>query len=76
MWLVEPPEALPERHGRPQRGGALVLVAGPERIESGWWDGGDARRDYFIAIDAAGRRLWIFRDPRPPGGWFLQGVFA
>ena len=37
---------------------------------------GDARRDYFIVIDAAGRRLWIFRDPRPPGGWFLQGVFA
>jgi protein ImuB len=76
LWLVEPPEALRERHGRPQRGGALVLVAGPERIESGWWDGGDARRDYFIAIDAAGRRLWIFRDPRSPGGWFLQGVFA
>jgi protein ImuB len=34
------------------------------------------RRDYFIAIDGAGRRLWIFRDPRPPGGWFLQGMFA
>ena len=54
----------------------LTLAAGPERIESGWWDGGDARRDYFVAIDSAGRRLWIFRDPRPPGGWFLHGVFA
>ena len=57
-------------------GGALALAAGPERIEAGWWDGGDVRRDYFIAIDGAGRRLWIFRDPRPPGGWFLQGMFA
>lgn len=76
LWLVEPPEALRERHGHPQRGGALVLAAGPERIESGWWDGLDARRDYFVAIDAAGRRLWIFRDPRPPGGWFLHGMFA
>ena len=76
LWLVDPPEALREIHGRPQRGGALALAAGPERIESGWWDGGDARRDYFIAIDGAGRRLWIFRDPRPPGGWFLHGVFA
>lgn len=76
LWLVHPPEALREVHGRPQRAGALTLAAGPERIESGWWDGGDARRDYFIAIDSAGRRLWIFRDPRPPGGWFLHGWFA
>lgn len=76
LWLIDPPQALREIHGRPQRGGALALAAGPERIESGWWDGGDARRDYFIAVDGAGRRLWIFRDPRPPGGWFLHGFFA
>ena len=76
LWLVDPPEALREVQGRPQRGGALALAAGPERIEAGWWDGGDTRRDYFIAIDSAGRWLWIFRDPRPPGGWFLHGIFA
>ena len=76
LWLVHPPQALREVQGRPQRGGALTLAAGPERIESGWWDGSDARRDYFIAQDSAGRRLWIFRDPRPPGGWFLHGWFA
>ncbi|MDO8787945.1 MAG: DNA polymerase Y family protein [Sulfuritalea sp.] len=76
LWLVESPEALRESHGRPQRAGPLALVAGPERIESGWWDGLDARRDYFIAIDSEGRWLWIFRDPRPPGGWFLHGWFA
>lgn len=76
LWLVEPPEALREARGRPQCGGELALAAGPERIEAGWWDGGDARRDYFIAIDSAGRWLWIFRDPRPPGGWFLHGIFS
>ncbi|MCF8198693.1 MAG: DNA polymerase Y family protein [Sulfuritalea sp.] len=76
LWLVDPPEALREIRGRPQRAGPLALVAGPERIESGWWDGFDARRDYFIAIDKAGRWLWLFRDPRPPGGWFLHGWFA
>jgi protein ImuB len=76
LWLVDPPEALRELHGRPQRGGALTLAAGPERIEAGWWDGSDARRDYFIAQDSAGRQLWIFRDPRLPGGWFLHGWFA
>ncbi len=76
LWLVDPPQVLREVHGRPQRAGALSLLAGPERIESGWWDGSDARRDYFVAQDDAGRRLWIFRDPRPPGGWFLHGWFA
>lgn len=76
LWLLNPPEALREVQGRPQRAGALALMAGPERIESGWWDGSDVRRDYFIAIDAAGRWLWIFRDPRPPGGWFLHGIFS
>lgn len=76
LWLVDPPEALREVRGRPQCGGELALAAGPERIEAGWWDGGDARRDYFIAIDGAGRWLWIFRDPRPPGGWFLHGIFS
>ena len=76
LWLVDPPEALREARGRPQCGGELALAAGPERIEAGWWDGADARRDYFIAIDSAGRWLWIFRDPRPPGGWFLHGIFA
>jgi protein ImuB len=76
LWLLNPPEALREVHGRPQRSGPLALAAGPERIESGWWDGGDVRRDYFIAIDSTGRWLWIFRDPRPPGGWFLHGIFS
>jgi protein ImuB len=76
LWLVHPPEALREARGRPQRAGPLTLLAGPERIESGWWDGGDMRRDYFVALDNAGCWLWIFRDPRPPGGWFLHGWFA
>lgn len=76
LWLVDPPQALREFHGRPQRAGPLALLAGPERIESGWWDGRDARRDYFIAVDSQARWLWIFRDPRPPGGWFLHGWFG
>ena len=76
LWLLDTPEALREMRGRPQHGGPLALAAGPERIESGWWDGADARRDYFIAIDGAGRWLWIFRDSGSPGGWFLHGLFA
>ena len=56
--------------------GALTLLAGPERIESGWWDGADARRDYFVAIDGQGAWLWIFRDSGSQGGWFLHGLFS
>ncbi len=79
LWLADPVEALPEVQGRPQRRGFLRLLAGPERIETGWWDGAPARRDYFIAIDTEGAWLWIYRDPRHAegrGGWFLHGWFA
>lgn len=80
FWLLAAPEPIAEQGGRPWRKGPLHLLAGPERIESGWWDGGegpgDARRDYFVALTADARWAWIFRELRPPGGWFLHGWFA
>lgn len=79
FWLLAMPESLHERDGRPWRKGPLRLLAGPERIESGWWGGaklGNARRDYFVALTADARWAWIFRELRPPGGWFLHGWFA
>mgnify|MGYP000057601428 FL=1 len=49
-WLLEAPRPLPEKNAVPlHEDGPLTLLAGPERIESGWWDGGDVKRDYFIA---------------------------
>src|SRR6185369_8449676 len=48
-WLLATPLALDAPRGRPRHGGPLELLTGPERIESGWWDGGDLRRDYFVA---------------------------
>jgi protein ImuB len=62
-----------------------VLLAGPERIESGWWDGGEIARDYFIAQTGDQAFVWVFRErPTPPstagtparGGWYLHGLFA
>lgn len=79
LWLLARPLVLHELAGRPQYGGSLRLLAGPERIESGWWDAaeadalGDVRRDYFVAISGNAEWLWIFRCRR---GWFLHGVFA
>jgi protein ImuB len=75
LWLLSAPQPL---------GGLLeaqpwVLREGPERIESGWWDGADVRRDYYVAESPAGELAWIFRDHRrgtDDGEWFLHGLFA
>jgi protein ImuB len=52
-----------------------VLLSGPERIESGWWDGGDVTRDYYVARAVDGARLWVFQD-LARGEWYLQGLWA
>ena len=80
LWLLPAPVALSERDGVPLCGTPLALVAGPERIESGWWDGRWVERDYFVARDGSGALLWIFRprapDPALRQGWYLHGRFA
>ena len=76
LWLLDPPQHLAARNGAPAWGGLLTLLAGPERIESGWWDGMDAARDYFIAAGTEGELLWLFRERRAPHGWYLHGLFA
>ena len=48
---------------------------GPERIETGWWRGGDIRRDYYLVETTAGERFWLFRMIND-GTWFLHGIFA
>lgn len=76
LWLLEQPRPLAAPQGQPQYHGQLVLEQGPERIESGWWDGHDIRRDYYLASNTHGERLWIFRDRRKAGRWYLHGLFA
>ena len=76
LWLVEPPRRLKEKRGVPHDGGALELLAGPERIESGWWDGGEIARDYFIARAPSTALLWVYRERGTAGAWYLHGVFA
>ena len=67
LWLL--PKPLPCHDGR------LKLKSGPERIESGWWDGGDVARDYYVAEDRNGAQLWVYCD-RASGEWYVHGVFA
>ncbi len=75
FWLLPAPQALDEVGAVPHHGGPLALLAGPERIESGWWDGADAARDYFIAATPERQLVWVYRSRRPEG-WFLHGLFA
>ncbi len=78
FWLLEQPLALAVRAERPVvNGAALRLVRGPERIETGWWNGHLSARDYFIAEDSQGARYWLYRERGTVSvHWFLHGMFA
>jgi protein ImuB len=76
VWLLRRPQRLIVQQGMPTLQGPLALAAGPERIEAGWWDGDEVRRDYYVASNARGEAYWIFREHRDPSAWYLHGVFA
>ncbi len=67
-WLLPAP--------RPCCRADFRLEDGPERIEAGWWDGHDCKRDYWVARDRHGRKVWIFHEHQPRSGWFLHGLFS
>ena len=70
LWLLRDPEPLPWPCE------ALQRLEGPERIETGWWDGADVARDYYIACAPSGAEVWVYRERLPPHGWWLHGVFG
>jgi protein ImuB len=81
FWLLPDPEPLfgwadpqPEAASCDERG--WQIESGPERLESGWWDGNDLMRDYFIARNPRGIRSWVYRDRRAPHRWYLHGLFG
>ena len=63
-WLLAP---------RKLAEGEFIALAGPERIESGWWDGDEAKRDYFVARLPNAALAWVYRED---GEWYLHGLFA
>lgn len=78
LWLLSEPVPLAERQHRPWWHGPLTLLAGPERIETGWWDGHLVQRDYFIAEGESAGWVWVFRTRTADAGagWYLQGLFG
>jgi protein ImuB len=86
-WLLAKPQQLQLHHDLPQYHGPLTLLAGPQRLETGWLEGESALRDYFVARSAEAGLLWIFRERLAPSGqkntsatpglrWYLHGLFA
>jgi len=75
LWLFAEPRPLQIVQGAPVYQGKLFFVSDAERIESGWWDGRDVRRDYYRVADGRGKRLWVYQDCRS-SGWYLHGLFA
>jgi len=67
VWLLDAPLSLSS---------ALILEQGPERIESGWWDGRGVARDYYVARqptpvrapDHGDRKPKLTPEGRPKGG--------
>jgi protein ImuB len=75
LWLLPEPLIMETRGRRPWRDGELDLGRERERIETGWWDGHEVARDYFVATTARGERLWVYREIRGRRRWFLHGMF-
>jgi protein ImuB len=87
-WLLAAPLRLEVLHELPQYQGELALLAGPQRVETGWWAGASAgagavrsvaMRDYFIARSPQAQLLWIYRERLPrqsDASWYLHGLFA
>ena len=74
LWLLAEPAPLAEfLHGSQAH---MALLDGPERIECGWWDGSDVRRDYFVVRTVSGQTLWVFKHPASSAGWQVHGIFA
>jgi len=65
VWLLDAPLALSEPDMQECHQSGLVLEQGPERIESGWWDGRGVARDYYIARQIRGARQCEGRKPKP-----------
>ncbi|MEX1165645.1 MAG: DNA polymerase Y family protein, partial [Hydrogenophaga sp.] len=88
-FVLPKPLRLAMRGNRPIYQGELQLLAGPQRVEGGWWDRVSAAsadeaattrhvaRDYWVALSALAGVLWVFQtrlDHEP--AWYLHGHYA
>jgi protein ImuB len=87
LWLLPQPKKrtqqkkrgqspfIQEKGSDPLYSGSDPFFSEPERIESGWWDGQNVRRDYHVVVGSAGEKLWFYRDCLTHE-WYLHGIFG
>jgi protein ImuB len=86
-WLLAQPQQLVVKQQCPQYHGPLSLLAGPQRLETGWLDGKLALRDYYVARSAHAGLVWIYRERLSNAlhddanqdhalRWYLHGLFS
>ena len=67
LWIFDKPRTT---------GRNLRRISNIERIETGWWDETDVRRDYFIADDKHGTRYWVFKSRDGSSELYIHGIFS
>ncbi len=88
-WLLREPVPLEMHGGHPHYRGRLRRLAGPQRLEAGWWGGKQeegghpAVRDYYIAESPDAGLVWVYRERMAApfshdatARWYLQGLYA
>lgn len=73
LWLLSEPRVISPTALRTMR---LDKKVGPEKVETGWWDGRYAVRDYYRLPSPHGALGWVYRDHLQSGQWRLHGLFG
>ncbi len=76
FMLLQIPKELVVKNGRLYNKENITIISGPERIETQWWNTSDVLRDYYIAFERNGSRLWIYRERKEKKKWYLHGYFS
>ena len=76
LWLLDEVIELPTNTGIPTYRNRPVQLGEPERIETAWWQEAPIQRDYFIATESSGSKVWLYRDLNSQRRWYLHGLFA
>lgn len=80
-WLLREPLRLGIVREQPVYHGPLRLLAGPQRIETGWWvdersEAPSVQRDYHVALSPNAGLVWIFLLRGKNPAWFLHGIYG
>jgi len=76
FWCLAEPQLLRIQKDRPFYGSPLKIIAGPERVEAGWWDDQLVVRDYYKAQGSDGSYYWIYLERESNARWFLHGLYG